>query len=237
MPSANPSPASAIRSRPQDSILTTIVETKVPKFNDGGEDLKSGQKTKLFLNFGRAFASRALQAIACGIADRMVAEKVVMPGQQHPVHLVGSAYKGIVLGAAVLNYLYTEYNVPGELTLTRKEQKKNADKGRLFGHKIPDGATVYLIDDVFTAGTATKDTLMALAESYCSKKRGKLKIKIGGVFVIVNRNRTPAPELTKQLGFPVYALLTLQELLAYLGKVEYLTGSQVRAVKDEQQIP
>lgn len=75
--------------------------------------------------------------------------------------IFGPAYKGIPLAAAVSMAWYQLYHESKDFTYNRKEVKDHGEGGQLVGAKMTN-KRVLVVDDVITAGTAIRESVMIL---------------------------------------------------------------------------
>lgn len=189
----------------QNQFLDLLLSSGALRF--GEFKTKSGRMSPYFLNTG-AFDHGALlsQVAACYAA--FVAER--FPG---PIHLYGPAYKGITLACATAMELSRITGVEVPFTFNRKEAKNHGEAGVFVGRELSRGSSVLIIEDVMTGGTSVRETMEYLAP------RG---ITVRGVVIGVDRqerglgaNRA-AKEVADLYGFPVAAILTMDEIIVSL---------------------
>lgn len=167
--------------------------------------LKSGRVSPYFFNAGLLNDGEALALLAQGYADKLM--------QCTDVEVIfGPAYKGIpfVSATAVALQLHHQKNVPWGFN--RKEAKDHGEGGVLVGADVA-GKSVWIIDDVITAGTAIREVVDILS---------KAGAKIAGVIVALDRQEkglgeiSALQEVQQQLNIPVHALITMQDLMEFL---------------------
>ena len=167
--------------------------------------LKSGRVSPYFFNAGLLNDGEALALLAQGYADKLM--------QCTDVEVIfGPAYKGIpfVSATAVVLQLHHQKNVPWGFN--RKEAKDHGEGGVLVGADVA-GKSVWIIDDVITAGTAIREVVDIL---------NKAGAKIAGVIVALDRQEkglgetSALQEVQQQLNIPVHALITMQDLMEFL---------------------
>lgn len=180
--------------------------------------LKSGRVSPYFFNAGLLNDGEALALLAQGYADKLM--------QCTDVEVIfGPAYKGIpfVSATAVALQLHHQKNVPWGFN--RKEAKDHGEGGVLVGADVA-GKSVWIIDDVITAGTAIREVVDILS---------KAGAKIAGVIVALDRQEkglgeiSALQEVQQQLNIPVHALITMQDLMDYLqakGETQALANMQ-----------
>lgn len=180
--------------------------------------LKSGRISPYFFNAGLLDDGATLALLAQGYAEQLVKCTDVDV-------IFGPAYKGIpfVSATAVALQIHHQKNVPWGFN--RKEAKNHGEGGVLVGADVK-GKSVWIIDDVITAGTAIREVVEILTQAGA---------KIAGVVVALDRQEkglgeiSALQEVQQQLNVPVHALITLQDLMDYLatqGKHEELAKMQ-----------
>lgn len=180
--------------------------------------LKSGRISPYFFNAGLLDDGATLAVLAQGYAEQLVKCTDVDV-------IFGPAYKGIpfVSATAVALQIHHQKNVPWGFN--RKEAKNHGEGGVLVGADVK-GKSVWIIDDVITAGTAIREVVEILTQAGA---------KIAGVVVALDRQEkglgeiSALQEVQQQLNVPVHALITLQDLMDYLatqGKHEELAKMQ-----------
>ena len=187
----------------QRAFLSLAIEHKVLRFGDF--TLKSGRQSPYFFNLGNIATGAGLRQLASAYAQALVENEGEFDA------LFGPAYKGIPLVAAVATAL-AEQGHDYPFAYNRKEAKDHGEGGRMVGADLA-GKRVALIDDVFTAGTAIRDSV-GLLKSVGA--RPKLAIT-----ALDRQERTPsgtltAEEISKELDVCLLSLVSVQDLLCYL---------------------
>ena len=167
--------------------------------------LKSGRISPYFFNAGGFDDGASLSALGRCYADAIVASGIAFD------MLFGPAYKGIPLAAATAIALQEQHrrNVP--FAYNRKEAKDHGEGGTLVG--APLGGRVIIIDDVISAGTSVRESIVLIREA------GAVP---AGVAIALDRqergqgNLSAAQEVTAEFGIPCIAIATLDDLLKYL---------------------
>lgn len=195
-------------------FIALALQKNVLRF--GEFTLKSGRVSPYFFNAGLLNDGEALVLLAQGYADKLM--------QCTDVEVIfGPAYKGIpfVSAAAVALQLHHQKNIPWGFN--RKEAKDHGEGGVLVGADVV-GKSVWIIDDVITAGTAIREVVDILT---------KAGAKIAGVIVALDRQEkglgemSALQEVQQQLNVPVHALINMQDLMDYL----HSTGDEVSLAK------
>jgi orotate phosphoribosyltransferase len=166
--------------------------------------LKSGRQSNFFFDLGRVRHGAALSLLAEFYALRLLERGLVCDS------LFGSAYKGIVLVAALAMRLAEHHGCDLPYCYNRKESKDHGEGGVLVG--MPMGKVV-IVDDVLTAGTATRQVVPLLRQAGAEP-----------VALLVGLDREePGPggqgaalELQRDLGIEVLAIAKKGELERFL---------------------
>ncbi len=127
--------------------------------------------------------------------------------------LFGPAYKGITLAAAVaVEFARQGRNLP--FAYNRKEAKAHGEGGLLVG--APVAGRVLIVDDVISAGTSVRESVAMIQAAGATP---------AAVAISLDRQERSgdgaAPQsavqfVERQLGLPVIAIATLDDLLRYL---------------------
>ncbi|KFX88302.1 hypothetical protein O988_09058, partial [Pseudogymnoascus sp. VKM F-3808] len=118
-----------------------------------------------FFNAGSFHSAPLLSAIATAYAHTIVSFLADNPSVPKPDVIFGPAYKGIPLACATLLELHRldpEEWKNVSYSFDRKEVKDHGEGGSIVGAPLK-GKNVLVIDDVITAGTAMRDTLVKVA--------------------------------------------------------------------------
>ena len=185
----------------------------------GAFTLKSGRISPYFFNAGLFNDGDSL-----AILGRCYAAALLHSGIEFDM-LFGPAYKGIplVASAAIALADHHQRNVPW--AFNRKEAKDHGESGLLVGS--PLAGRVFIIDDVITAGTATRESVetiraagaqpIAVALAIDRQERGQ-------------SDRSAVQEVEAQFGVRCITIMTLTELIAALeeqrARAERAAGAQ-----------
>lgn len=171
---------------------------------------KSGRQTPYFVNTGNY--KTGLQSSRLG--EFYAAAVQAALGDQFDA-LFGPAYKGIPLATATAGALARVHGIDKPFFFNRKEEKDHGEGGSIVGYKPVDGDRVIIIEDVITAGTAIRETMPVLTS--CGAVRAT------DLFISVNRcevgqtpGKTAVMEVGEEFGIRVHALITVQDIHAYL---------------------
>ena len=169
---------------------------------------KSGRKIPYFINAGDIKTGEQIQKLG-EFYSKAYFEKV---GNKRTVLYV-PAYKGIPISVSVAVALAKQgLDVP--FFFNRKEEKDHGEGGVFVGYVPKTGEEVVSVEDVITAGTASRESMSIL-----SKLEG---VKIAAVFVMVDRKekgqteKSAMAEISEQYGFPVYSVVDVYDIIEYL---------------------
>jgi orotate phosphoribosyltransferase len=167
--------------------------------------LKSGRLSPYFFNAGAFCSGSALAAVG-----QCYAAAIVDSGVEFDV-LLGPAYKGIPLAAAVAVALSQQHGRDVPYAYNRKEAKDHGEGGIMVG--APLRGRVLVVDDVITAGTAIREIIAII------KAEGAT---CGGVAVGLDRQERGRGELSaiqeieQEFDLQVISIINLQNLISYL---------------------
>lgn len=173
---------------------------------------KSGRKTPYFFNTGRYQTGAQMEQLADFYAAAIRREL-----GDDVTNLYGPAYKGIPLCVTVAGALARQGLDPS-FTFNRKEAKDHGEGGNLIGHQYEGGEKIVIVEDVTTAGTSIRETMLILSQ-VAPPPPG---LQVRGVVVSVDRQekgqgeKSALAELSDEYGFPCFAIVTLDEVIAYL---------------------
>lgn len=180
--------------------------------------LKSGRVSPYFFNAGMISSGSALAQIGCAYAAaiRSSANEFDM--------LFGPAYKGIPLVVSTAIAYDRLYDKDMAFAYNRKETKTHGEGGQLVG--APLAGRALIVDDVMTAGTAVREVIQLIQASGA---------ELAGVVVGLDRQErgqaglSAIQEIERDFGVPVIGIITLDDLLQYLGtNAEY--GEQMSKI-------
>ncbi len=172
--------------------------------------LKSGRRAPFFINTARYRTGEHLARLGSYYANRIRAEL----GDGFDV-LFGPAYKGIPLVTATALSLSTGFGHNVSFCFNRRQEKDHAEGGVLVGHIPQNGERLVIVEDVTTAGTSIHDTVPLL-------RAGAPHLKLTALIVSVDRqergrgSETALQELSQVYGMKTFAIVTLDEIVAYL---------------------
>jgi orotate phosphoribosyltransferase len=212
----------------QRAFVDFLVESGA--FKLGAFTLKSGRLSPTFVNTGLVEDGRTLgklgEAYAAKILDAL--------GPAGFDSVFGPAYKGVPLAVATAIAL-AQKGVVKPYLFDRKEKKTHGEEASgktdaaavLVGHRPKEGERIVLVDDVLTDG-ATKREAVQLLRSVVPGAR------FPALVIAVNRQEVgpdgtdAASAFTSAAGVPVFAAVTMTEILTHLEETGRL-AADVRA--------
>jgi orotate phosphoribosyltransferase len=183
---------------------------------------KAGRQTPYFFNAGLFNDGESLRRLGAFYADAYLASGIVCD------HLFGPAYKGITLAAATAIALAEKgHNLP--YSFNRKEAKDHGEGGVIVG--APLKGRVLIVDDVITEGGAKREAIELIRQEGADP---------AGILIAFDRmergrgERSAVQELAREFGLPVFAIATLEDLLAFLATRPELArqGAEVIAYRE-----
>ncbi len=191
-------------------FINFCITNDVIKFGDF--TLKSGRKSNYFFNAGLFFSNTALTKLGEFYAD-LIYNKVISENIKFDC-LYGPAYKGISLAIITAIALKHKYNFDTNVSYNRKETKTHGEGGNIIGYDITN-KTVLLLDDVITAGTATRESLDLLK---------KYNANICAIIIALDRQeqahnnkfKTASEELTAIYNLPVYSIIDYSDVQSFI---------------------
>jgi|ERR1700722_8316630 orotate phosphoribosyltransferase len=184
----------------QRDFLDLALQRNALRF--GEFTLKSGRISPYFFNAGLFDSGEALS-----ILGRAYARVLIDSGIGFDM-LFGPAYKGIALATATAVALAQDHSRDVPVAFNRKEAKDHGEGGVLIG--APLRGRVLIVDDVISAGTATRESLALIRAN---------NARPAGVLIALDREErgsgvtSAAQEVTREFGIPVIAIARLAELL------------------------
>jgi len=165
---------------------------------------KAGRETPYFFNAGLFNDGESLRRLGAFYAEAYLGSGVACD------QLFGPAYKGITLVAAMAIALSEKgHNLP--YSFNRKEAKDHGEGGSIVG--APLAGRVMIVDDVVTDGGAKRESI-ALIRAQGAEP--------AGILIAFDRmergrgERSAVQELSQEFRLPVFAIATLEDLLAFL---------------------
>lgn len=187
----------------QRDFLAFAIDRGVLRF--GEFTLKSGRISPYFFNAGLFNTGSALHALG-----QFYAQSIVDSGIEFDM-LFGPAYKGIPLATITAAALAEQHGRDLPWCFNRKEAKDHGEGGNLVG--APLQGRVLIIDDVITAGTAVRESLMLIRTAGATP--------VGVAIALDRQERGTGPlsaiqEVERDEGLQIASIVRLAELLAYL---------------------
>ncbi|UNI21761.1 Orotate phosphoribosyltransferase [Purpureocillium takamizusanense] len=217
----------------KQDFLKAAIDGGVLKF--GSFELKSKRISPYFFNAGEFHTARLAGAISSAFAQTII-DAQQRDGLDFDI-VFGPAYKGIPLCSAIAIKLGEQ--APANLdrvsySFDRKEAKDHGEGGNIVGAPLR-GKRVLIVDDVITAGTAKRDAIDKI------RKEGGI---VAGIVVALDRmeklpaadgdDSKPGPsaigELRKEYGIPIFAILTLDDIIA--GMQGFATAEDVQRTEE-----
>ncbi|KAF3767684.1 orotate phosphoribosyltransferase [Cryphonectria parasitica EP155] len=217
-------------------FLQAALEGGVLKF--GSFELKSKRISPYFFNAGDFYTSKLQSAIGTAFAKAIIEARTQIPGFDFDI-VFGPAYKGIPL-ATLTNLKLGELDPASHAdtlcSFDRKEAKDHGEGGNIVGAPLK-GKRVLIIDDVITAGTAKREAIEKI------RKEGGT---VAGIVVAVDRmekltspdgdDSKPMPsamgELRKELGAPVFAILTLDDIIDGIKNKSLTSAETIKSIEE-----
>ena len=184
----------------QRQFIEFALNKQVLKF--GEFTLKSGRQSPYLFNTGRDLA----------LLGRFYAEALVDSGVDFDL-LFGPAYKGIPIATTTAVALAEHHERDVPYCFNRKEAKDHGEGGNLVGSPLQ--GRVMLLDDVITAGTAIRESMEIIQANGAT---------LAGVMISLDRQERGRGELSaiqeveRDYGCQVIAIITLNDLIAYLAE-------------------
>ncbi len=195
-------------------FIQLALDNQVLKF--GEFILKSGRISPYFFNAGLLATGEMLSLLARGYAEalaaQMAADNAADGSDNQELVIFGAAYKGIPFVAATAQALWLHHGINAKWGYNRKEVKTHGEGGNLVGADV-SGKSVWILDDVITAGTAMREVVDVLTAAGAS---------VAGIIVALDRKEkgqaehSAIQELASTLQVPVHALFDMDDLISYL---------------------
>ncbi len=200
------------------------IESGVLRF--GEFKTKAGRMSPYFFNAGLFDDGAKLGRLAQFYARGLLLEEKTR-GLQFDM-IFGPAYKGIPLAAAVaIELARLGRNLP--FAYNRKEAKDHGEGGTLVG--APLKGRVLIIDDVISAGTATRESIAIIKAAGAvphavaiALDRQEKAIENGQ-----DVNHSAVQFVSRELGLQVFAIARLTDLLQYLDAASKTPAGELMA--------
>lgn len=190
----------------KNEFIKLLLEYQVLKF--GEFTLKSGRVSPYFFNAGLLSGGRALDMLSKGYAQVLSQFLKDVPAPT----IFGAAYKGIPFVATTAQTLWQIHGIDVAWGYNRKEVKTHGEGGSLVGADL-NGKSVWVIDDVMTAGTAVREVVAILENSGA---------KLAGIVIALDRKekgqdeRSAVQQIQEDFGVPVHGLVDIDDIIAFL---------------------
>jgi orotate phosphoribosyltransferase len=192
-------------------FINLCLQHQVLRF--GEFTLKSGRRSPYFFNAGLFNSAASMSKLGECYAKALRAQDL------HVDILFGPAYKGIPLACAMAIAAHQYFGLDFRVCFDRKEAKDHGEGGLTFG--APLTGRVLIVDDVISAGTSIRHSL-ELIKSHNATCVGAL--------IALDRQergvstRSAVQEIEQDYGIPVFSIISLSDLLAFLDdETEYTT--------------
>ncbi len=188
-------------------FINFLIESNVLTF---GEFItKSKRKTPYFINTGNFKTAKQISTLGKFYADFLVQTNTSFDA------LFGPAYKGIPLVLCCCNFLYLNHKIDKPFLFNRKEKKDHGEGGNFIGYSPKKGEVVAIVEDVLTAGTAVKEVLPMLENSF--------NVEVKDMFILVDRcevasnsNKKASEMLKENFNIKVSSLINIKDILEFL---------------------
>ena len=194
----------------KESFIRFLVACNALKF--GEFQLKSGRVAPYFINTGMFDTGKKITQLGTHYAKAV--HRHFSTGFDG---IYGPAYKGIPLCVSTAMAMADMGHDTGYV-FNRKEAKTYADKSSTVGMTLTSGTRLILVDDVITSGKAIRESLDILKTSG--------NPRVNGIVISVDRqekgttDRNALAEVADTLGIPIYAIITLADITAFLHNKE-----------------
>ena len=195
--------------------------------------LKDGRPSPYFVNMAMFKTGRLSLEMGSFFAGMMVARRLV--GETDII--LGPSYKGSSIALATAIALWKDYRKDLFFEYDRKEAKthgeESASKSLFVNSTFFDGCRILVVDDVATSMGTKHDLLMKIEAE--ARAKG-LKVEVMGIGIAIDREQTTAvydkdgnvvlgekgedaiQDFVSQRGIPVYSVVGIREVIAYLYK-------------------
>ncbi|MFQ3196739.1 MAG: orotate phosphoribosyltransferase [Paraglaciecola sp.] len=191
----------------QREFIEFALSRGVLKF--GQFTLKSGRISPYFFNAGLFNTGRDLAKLGQYYAQALQVANI-------PYDLLfGPAYKGIPIATTTAVALADKHDVDKPYCFNRKEAKAHGEGGSLVGSPLT--GKVMLVDDVITAGTAIRESMLLIKAH---------NAELAGVLIALDRQEKGQGELSaiqeveRDFSTRVISIITLGDLVEYLQDIQ-----------------
>jgi len=193
-------------------FIALAIKYQVLKF--GEFTLKSGRISPYFFNAGLFNSGYALAELGSCYAQAIIENEINCDV------MFGPAYKGIPLVAAIVYALSVNHDIDKSYAFNRKEAKDHGEGGLIVG--APLRGDILIVDDVITAGTAIREAVDIINGEGA---------KTSAVLIALDRQEkgqsdlSAIQEVRRDYGIDVFSIITLEDLIDYLGNNDLSDGS------------
>jgi len=187
----------------QRDFIEFALQREVLKF--GEFTLKSGRTSPYFFNAGLFNTGNDLAKLGQFYAAALIASGITFDV------LFGPAYKGIPIATTTAVALADKHQVDTPYCFNRKEKKQHGEGGQLVGS--PLAGSVMLVDDVITAGTAIRESMLLIQQN---------QARLAGVLIALDRQEKGQGELSaiqeveRDFNTQVVSIVTLTDVIAFV---------------------
>ena len=193
------------------AFIELAIEKDALKF--GSFKLKSERISPYFFNSG-VFSDGKSLSIISNLFIELINQKNLKF-----INIFGPAYKGIPLASALSAFMSVKDNHVTNFVYDRKDKKLHGEKGDIVG-TFKSGNTL-IVDDVITAGTAIKNTLVKLE---------KYNLQTDTLLVLLDRqekgssNISAAEEIKKDFHIQVHSLINITDIIEFVTNTNEFNG-------------
>lgn len=185
-------------------FLELALELDVLRF--GRFELKSGRISPYFFNSGLFNTGAAGAKVGRSYAAAIAALDFEFDT------LFGPAYKGIPVVALAAAALAEHHDLDYPFAYNRKELKDHGEGGRAVG--APLNGRVLIVDDVITAGTATREAVGIIRTAGATP--AGILVAIDREEIGTNTRLTTVRQIETQLGIPVRSIVSFTDLVEHM---------------------
>jgi uridine monophosphate synthetase len=194
-----------------DKVANALYLSGCLKF--GKFKIKSGATSPYYIDMARVLSAPAQLCVLAEVAAQKIKE---ISATDHIDKLASIELKG----ALIVPSIACKLNLP--CVIVRKEDKSYGVTGRIAGADVVKGENVLFFDDVISEGLSKVEGIKPLQE---------LGGNVKHLLVVVNREHGGKEKL-EQLGYRVYALAKISDIVPSLLKNGHITRKQADDVLD-----
>lgn len=127
--------------------------------------------------------------------------------------LYGPAYKGIPIAIST-SFALSASDLDIPFFFNRKEAKDHGEGGSFVGYLPKEKEDIVIVEDIITFGKTLRESACLL--------QNLSHVKVGGAIITVDSmekgtdNRTFNEDIAEDLGFPIHAVVTVHDIVAYM---------------------